>query len=122
MNIIMTFYKVLMAYPTFELPWFGFSYRNLTVKEHHLLADNKQYSKGVAIKYIWPNSIASNSGLIKDDIIMSVNGYTFDNNYDLDKFIFKTGANKEAEIVAFRGGQIIKTTITSEVRPRWAAP
>lgn len=122
MNIIMTFYKVLMAYPTFELPWLGFSYRNLTVEEHNLLRDNKQIAKGLVITFIWKDGIAASHDLKIDDIILSINGNTFNNRYDLDKYLFKMGSGKEMNISLFRAGKVIKIQALSETRPTWAAP
>ncbi len=122
MSIIMTFYKVLMTYPTFELPWTGFAYRNLTTEERTRLEDRDLPSRGLMIDYVWPDSIAVAAGLQEGDLLLEVNGQPFANQYSLDRFLYKTGSGKTITLKGLRSGTPLHTQLVTEKRPHWAAP
>lgn len=122
MSIIMTFYKVMMKYTSFDRPWIGFSFRNLNQDETRRLVRDRSTVKGLAVEHVWAEGLAGKIPMKAGDVLLEVNGRSFKNSIALDQYLIGLGIDVPVEIVYFSDGRINKASLITATRPRWAAP
>ena len=120
MSVIMSYYKALVRYPTFDMPWLGISYRNLRIEERQAIR-NAGASQGLMIDYVWAEGIGRQYGLRSGDVILQVNDQNVNHQYKLDKYLFDLGVDKSVSLQVLRGTEQLSLSVTTERRPAWAA-
>ncbi|USD67501.1 S1C family serine protease [Vibrio sp. SCSIO 43136] len=121
MSVIMSYYKALVRYPTFDMPWIGVAYRNLRIKERQEMNQRHSSTKGLMVDFVWKDGLGSQSGFQVGDIIVRVDGESINNQYQLDKYLFDAGVDKSLKIKVLRNAKLIDINIHTEKRPSWAA-
>lgn len=119
-STISTIYKVLLANPTFEQKWLGFSIHYLSVTERALLRNILQQRGGVSIDFVWEQGPAAQAGIRSGDILVGIDGNKIISTTHF-KGLFFRNENEEPELKVFRNGQVLYKQVRVEKRPPWAA-
>ena len=101
-----------------EHPFIGISATFLDpiqIKERNLPED---ITSGVIIQTVRPGTAAENYGLMNEDIIISMGGYSLRAQHDISYILHHYfSPNEQIEIEIFRNGEIISIDLTLGVRP-----
>ena len=101
-----------------EHPFIGISATFLDpiqIKEQNLPED---ITSGVIIQTVRPGTAAENYGLMNEDIIISMGGYSLRAQHDISYILHHYfSPNEQIEIEIFRNGEIISIDLTLGVRP-----
>ena len=101
-----------------EHPFIGISATFLDpiqIKERDVPQD---ITSGVIIQTVRPGTAAENYGLMKDDIIISMGGYSLRAQHDISYILHHYfSPNEQIEIEIVRNGEIININLTLGVRP-----
>jgi S1-C subfamily serine protease len=119
---IKTIYEVLLANPTFEQKWLGFSVRFLNMEEMALARQVLQRRGGIGIDFVWKEGPAGKTGIRSGDILVMINGSPILTTTHFKGTLFEIENQIEVELKIIRNGVLLSERVRVEKRPRWAAP
>ncbi|MEM6685212.1 MAG: FG-GAP-like repeat-containing protein, partial [Bacteroidota bacterium] len=85
-------------------------------------APNNTYNAIFAIDEVMPNSTAQNLKLMKDDVLVKVNGITIDSNQKIPAVIGKFIAGEKASVTVLRNGKLVTNSATIMAQPPFKKP
>jgi serine protease Do len=119
-SAILPTYKVLLANPTFQQKWLGFSARNLNIKERMLTRQLMNRRGGVSIDFVWTDSPAGRTGIHAGDILVEIDGSRVMTTTHFKGLLFHM-ENDAPELKIVRNGKVLYKQIRVVKRPPWAA-
>lgn len=119
---IATIYRVLMANPTFEQNWPGFSIRLINLPEMALIRQVLQQRGGVVVDFVWGEGPAAQTGLRNGDILVGLNGSPILTPTHFKGTLFEIARDTSVELTIIRDGALLTVPGRVEKRPLWAAP
>ncbi|MCG8606178.1 S1C family serine protease [bacterium] len=119
-SAILPILKVLLANPTFEQRWMGFSTRNLNIKERALTRQLLKRRGGVSIDFVWKDSPAARAGIHPGDILVGIDGGRVMTTTHFKGLLFQM-VNDTPELKIVRDGKVLHKQIHVVKRPPWAA-
>lgn len=120
-ELLATSAKMLLANPTFEQKWLGFSARFLMGDEGAELKKLIKRREGIYIDFVWEKGPAA-ADVKQGDILTNVNGHRLKTPIQLKRLLFEANTGTPAALQIFRDGGFINVNITIEKRPQWALP
>ncbi|MDH3626297.1 MAG: S1C family serine protease [Acidobacteriota bacterium] len=114
-NLAMTLYGALREKESRVSPWLGFSVLQLSPDLRKQLQSSPR--TGVYIDDLFVPSPASQAGVQVGDVLVEMGGQRILAVKDFQRWLYLFGIDREVELLLFRDGNEIKTTVTIEQRP-----
>lgn len=121
MGTVMTHYRVLTAYPSFERPWLGVKIEPVAMKRGVGLFWSTGIPNTALVDYVWQDSPAGRAGIQKGDILLGLGGKRLMVT-NLDWLLYEAGNDATIDLELMREGRHLTKRVSLEKRPLWSVP
>jgi S1-C subfamily serine protease len=122
MAMVLSFLRVMLAYPTFELPWLGLIARPQLEAEAQETPSLRSRRRGLRVDFVWDEGPAARAGIHRGDALLELNGTPLRSLHELERLLAELGTDAKATLVFTRGDRTLEVELRTELRPLWAAP